>query len=61
MPICRRAVVAALVLTVSGSVSVFAGLPLADAVAAECGGDATPPYVMLQDYHLYLTPRGKPP
>lgn len=29
----------------------------ADAVAAEAADHATPPYVMIQDYHLYLAPR----
>lgn len=29
----------------------------ADAIAAEAANDATPPYVMTQDYHLYLAPK----
>jgi trehalose 6-phosphate synthase len=29
----------------------------ADAIAAEAAADPTPPYVMTQDYHLYLAPK----
>lgn len=34
-----------------------ANVAFADAIAAEAATGAQPPYVMVQDYHLYLTPR----
>src|SRR5690348_4138797 len=36
---------------------VQANIAFADAIAAEAADDRVPPYVMLQDYHLYLTPK----
>ena len=36
---------------------VMANRAFADEIVAECANESVPPFVMLQDYHLYLTPK----